>query len=70
MLQSRKSAALGAVSFLQGRDGESHRPGHAGDFMLRNVNTGALEIYDFAGNQLTAAVSRRSAVFPRRSSTA
>jgi hypothetical protein len=36
---------------------QRHRPGHAGDFMLRNVNTGAFEVYDLAGNQLTDAVS-------------
>jgi hypothetical protein len=36
---------------------QRHRPGHAGDSMLRNVNTGAFEVYDIAGNQLTDAVS-------------
>ena len=33
-----------------------HAPG-ASDLVLRNVNTGAFEVYDIAGNQLTGAAS-------------
>ena len=33
---------------------QRHRPGHASDWMPRNVN--AFEVYDVAGNQLTDAV--------------
>ncbi len=33
-----------------------HAPG-ASDLVLRNVNTGAFEVYDIANNQLTGAAS-------------
>lgn len=58
MLQSRASAALGTTSLYK-REIVSmsgvvprHRPGRAGDLMLRNF-----EVYDIADNQLTDAVS-------------
>jgi hypothetical protein len=56
MLQSRASAALGTTSLYK-RETMSgvvprHRPGRAGDLMLRNF-----EVYDIVDNQLTDAVS-------------
>src|SRR5262249_50627803 len=58
MLQSRASAALGTTSLYK-REIVSmsgvvprHRPGRAGDLMLRNF-----EVYDIADNQLTDAVT-------------
>ena len=29
---------------------QRHCPGHVGDFMLGDVNAGAFEVYDLAGN--------------------
>jgi len=58
MLQSRASAALGTTSLYKreivSMSGvvQRHRPGRAGDLMLRNF-----EVYDIADNQLTDAVS-------------
>jgi hypothetical protein len=38
------------------RIGPIHAPG-ASDLVLRNVNTGAFEVYDIAGNTLVGAAS-------------